>query len=296
MNRRQALRTGLSVAAAAVALRSELSAGQGAVTTAAIAGDTLYVSPAAGSDTNAGGHEAPLRTLAEAARRVNASTGSGPVTVVLAEGIHAIGETTLLGPKGRTFSRTDRLTIRAEILPDDPDWHIGRMPTLIHTMPLSSTWNGRPDPLGSAADGMLIETSHVTVRGLRILGLPVIESPRPGVIKRLYGISRFDRALDDLEIAQCILAGEDSTSIASDFVYRNNGSVLSHTCEHDRDRPARRSRRRPDEDRLPAPGCRISGGQNRGGAVHEAEGLISLPAERAPQRGENGDVTTADFL
>lgn len=213
--------------AAAVALRTELSAGHAAATAA---GDTLYVNPATGNDTNAGGQLAPLKTVAEAARRVNASTGSGPMTVVLAEGIHAIGETTRLSPKGRTFSKTDRLTIRAEVLPDDPDWHIGRMPTLIHTMPLSNTWNGRPDPLGGAADGMLIETSHVTVRGLRILGLPVIESPRPGVIKRLYGISRFDRTLDDLEIAQCILAGEDSTNPNHVSIIAHGNGVNVHHC------------------------------------------------------------------
>lgn len=226
MNRRQALKTTLGAAAAALTLRQEDALAQAGEP----AGDTLYVNPATGNDTNAGGQQAPLKSVAEAARRVNASTGSGAMTVVLTEGIHAIGETTLLSPKGRTFSRSDRLTIRAEVLPDDPDWHIGRMPTLIHTIPLSNTWNGRPDPLGGAADGMLIETSHVTVRGLRILGLPVIESPRPGVIKRLYGISRFDRSLDALEIAQCILAGEDSTNPNHVSVIAHGNGVNVHHC------------------------------------------------------------------
>ena len=36
-----------------------------------------------------------------------------------------------------------------------PHWHIGRMPTLVHTLPLDSAWNGRADPLGGAANGML---------------------------------------------------------------------------------------------------------------------------------------------
>ena len=100
----------------------------------------------AGADTNSGAKASPLRTLAEAARRVNQSTGDGAVTIVLTEGIHAIGETTLLKPERRSFTKTARLTIRAEVLPDDPEWHTGRMPTLIHTMPLPKTWNGRPDP------------------------------------------------------------------------------------------------------------------------------------------------------
>lgn len=230
MNRRQAIRTALGAAAAAMTFRTDGRAGQGAAAPVAIADDALYVNPAGGNDTNAGSRTSPLRTVAEAARRVNASTGSGAMTVVLAEGIHAIGETTRLSPAKRSFSRADRLTVRAEVLPDDPAWHIGRMPTLIHTMPLSNTWNGRPDPLGGAADGMLIETSHVTVQGLRVLGLPVVESPRPGVIKRLYGISRLRRDLEDLEIAQCIFAGEDSTNPNHVSIIAHGNSINVHHC------------------------------------------------------------------
>ena len=228
MNRRDALKTGLGVAAAAMGLPAGTR--QDSVVRPAVAGDALYVNPATGNDTGTGDRATPLRTVAEAARRLNASDGSGALTIVLAEGVHAIGETTRLSPRTRTFSRAGRLTIRAEVLPDDPDWHIGRMPTLIHTMPLSNTWNGRPDPLGGAADGMLIETSHVTIRGLRVLGLPVVESPRPGVIKRLYGISRLTRGLDDLEIAQCILAGEDTTNPHHVAIIAHGDGVNVHHC------------------------------------------------------------------
>jgi len=106
--------------------------------------NTLYVHSATGADTNSGARDSPFRTLAEAARRVNQSTGSGAMTIVLAEGIYAVGETTVLKPAHRSFSTTERLTIRAEVLPDDPAWHTGRMPTLIHTMPLPAEWNERP--------------------------------------------------------------------------------------------------------------------------------------------------------
>jgi hypothetical protein len=88
------------------------------------------------------------------------------------------------------------LTIRAEVLPDDTEWHAGKMPTLVHTMPLSSEWNGRPDPFGGVAYGMQIETSHVTIQGLKILGMPVVEHPKSGAIHRVYPIGRNDRKLD----------------------------------------------------------------------------------------------------
>ena len=115
MNRRQALRTTLTMAAAA-ALRGDLLARQAASPRPAAPGSTLYVSPG-GADANAGAKDVPLRSLAEAAKRVNASTGTGAATIVLTEGVHAIGETTWLKPASRAFSRAERLTIRAEVLP-----------------------------------------------------------------------------------------------------------------------------------------------------------------------------------
>jgi hypothetical protein len=227
MNRRQAIKATFGAAAAVLG-----QGAAGAQNTAAQSGDTLHLNPATGADTNSGSKESPLRSLAEAARRVNRSTGTGVATVILSEGVYAVGETTLLKPEKRTFSRTNRLTIRAEILPDDPNWHIGRMPTLIHTLPLPNppAWNGRPDPLGGAVDGMLIETSHVTIQGLRVLGLPVVESPRPGLIKRLYAISRLRRDLEDLEIAQCVFVGEDATAPNHVPVIAHGNGVNVHHC------------------------------------------------------------------
>jgi hypothetical protein len=119
------------------------------------------------------------------------------------------------------------LTIRAEVLPDDPAWNIGRMPTLIHTMPVPPTWNGRPDPLGGATNGLLVETSHVTVQGLKILGQPVVETPQPGMKKRLYAIARFQRTLEDLEVAQCLFASDEViASLHVGIIAHGNGVVV----------------------------------------------------------------------
>lgn len=190
----------------------------------------VWVNPASGDDGQPGTREQPVRTLAEAARRVNRSEGAGPATIFLSEGVHAIGEPVILKPERRSFTREARLTIRAEVLPDDPDWNAGRMPVLIHTLPLSPTWNGRPDPLGGAVNGMLVETSHVTIRGLKILGLPVVETPRPGLIRRLYGISRLRRDLEDLQVSQCLFAGEEVTNPFHVGIIANGNGVRVHHC------------------------------------------------------------------
>ena len=193
----------------------------------AVEANTVYVHPATGADTNFGDEDSPLRTLAEAARRVNQSTGTGAMTIVLSEGIYAVGETTLLKPEHRTFSKTERLTIRAEVLPDDAAWHTGRMPALMHTMPIPAEWNERPV---GWLDGMLIETSHVSILGLKILGIPLVESPQPGVLQRLYGISRLRRDLEDLEIGHCLFAGDEVTNPHHVGIIAHGNGVDVHHC------------------------------------------------------------------
>jgi hypothetical protein len=231
MNRRKAIEAMFTAAAVSSVLRPGRLLAQETGTKAMVAeGSTIYLHPARGADTNSGAKDNPLRTLAEAARRVNQSNAPGAMTIVLSEGIYAVGETTLLKPERRSFSKTERLTIRAEVLPDDPEWNTGSMPTLIHTMPIPPTWNGRPDPLGGAADGMMIETSHVTIQGLKILGLPVVETPKPGLIRRLYGISRLRRDLEDLEIAQCLFAGDEVTNPNHVSIIANGNGINVHHC------------------------------------------------------------------
>ncbi len=201
----------LSAGAAAPLLRGGKLSAQDA-TPGAVESSIIYLHPAKGSDTNTGTKDSPLKTLAAAAKRVSESTSTDAATIILSEGVYAVGETAVFKPANRSFARDKRLTIRAEVLPDDADWNSGRMPTLIHTMPLSPDWNGRPDPFGGVAYGMMVETSHVTIQGLKILGMPVVEHPKHGAIHRVYPIGRNGRDLDDLEIKQCLFAGDEVTN------------------------------------------------------------------------------------
>lgn len=231
MNRRQALKAALSAATAAAALRGHhVTAQTPAGSSVASATSTFHVHPEKGVDGNAGSKDSPLRTLGEAMRRVNESTASGAMTIVLSEGVHAVTETLVLKPERRMFTKAERLTIRAEVLPDDAEWHIGRMPTLIHTMPIPATWNGRPDALGGAANGMLVETNHVTVKGLKILGLPVVETPQTGLKRRLYAIARLRQDLDDLEVAQCLFASDQLIASLHVGIIAHGTNIVVHHC------------------------------------------------------------------
>jgi hypothetical protein len=230
MNRRDILKAGLSAAAIASVFRPEDASGQAPATGAAGA-EQIFVNPATGADGNSGAKASPVRSLAEAGRRVSQSAGTGPITVVLTKGIHNVGESMVLRPK-RAFSAANRLTIRAEFLPDDPGWTADGMPTLIFTIPFADppTWNGRPDAAGGAADGILIEMSHVSILGLKFLGLPVLEGPRPGIERRLYGINRSSREFEDLEIGHCMFLGDYVTNPVHVAIIANgNGIDIHHT-------------------------------------------------------------------
>ncbi len=224
MNRRDAIKTAFSAAAGAAVLQAGTLFAQQPDTKPPTTGDTIHVNPTTGADTNSGAKDSPLRTLAEAARRVNKTEGSGPMTVILAEGIYGIDETVTFKPERRSFTKTDRFTIRGEVLPDDPEWHTGRMPTFIHTLPLTG-----PKARGLVF-GLLTETSHVTIRGLKLLGAPVVESPKPGMLVRVYPIGRMGRQLDDLEIAQCVFAGDKVTSPNHLGILAHGSGIHVHHC------------------------------------------------------------------
>jgi hypothetical protein len=231
MNRRELI-AGLTLASSAVAGAAgaqQAPAAKAGGPVAASPGATIYVSPS-GSDANAGTKDSPIQTLVEAAKRVNASTGSGAITVILSEGIYPLGAEAHFTAPNHPFTKTERLTIRAEFLPDDPDWHSGRMPTLIHTMVLEPKWNGRPIPNGKTSNGIVIETSHVTIQGLKVLGVPVVETPVLGEVNRVYPIGRFDAKLDDLEICQCFFGGDRVTAPNHCPIIANGSGMSVHHC------------------------------------------------------------------
>ena len=196
------------------------------------AAGAFHVHPS-GHDANPGTKDKPLRTLAAAAQRVNAATGAEAVSIILSEGVYALNEPALFKPANRAFTRDARLTVRAAVLPDDAGWSPRSMPVLVHTMPLSPDWLGRPDPFGGVSYGMQFETSHVTVQGLKFLGTPHLEEPAPKVIRRVYPIAREGAELDDLEVRQCLFTGNrEVAELHCGILARGNGVIVDHCVFH----------------------------------------------------------------
>jgi len=168
----------------------------------------IFINSNSGNDQNTGSADKPLKSLFEAAKRVNEANGKGSINIILSEGIYGLDATVTFHPANWHFTKEERLTIRAAVLPDDADWNPGKMPVIVSTMPLDFKPNGRQDPLGGTSYGIQIETSHVTIQGLRVLGTPVHERPEEGMVRRNYPIVREGRDLDDLRVTQCLFVGD----------------------------------------------------------------------------------------
>ena len=167
----------------------------------------IYVNANTGSNSGDGTYNSPLQTLDEAAKRINSSKGKGEITVYLSKGVYGMSSTADFNPVNWEFTKEERLTIRAEVLPDDANWHPDEMPVILSTMPFSVEKNDKGEITGAQNFGILLQKSHITIQGLRILGEPVHENPSKGILVRNYPIVWEGKNLEDLKITQCLFIG-----------------------------------------------------------------------------------------
>lgn len=183
--------------------------------------EMIYVNANSGNDDAAGSQMTPLKSLFEAAKRVNKLAGKGSIQVLLSEGTYGLAETATFNPTQWIFSKQDRLEIRAEILPDSSAWEPNKMPIIVSTMPFKLERDDKKVITGGSNYGILIESSHATIQGLRILGEPVHEKPKAGVLVRNYPIVWEGKNLSDLRVTQCQFLGNQ-------FALPNHLGILSN--------------------------------------------------------------------
>jgi hypothetical protein len=187
-----------------------------------VSAQEIYVNARAGNDKNTGSQSQPIKTIAEAAERINANTGKGGTTIILSEGVYALTETVVFS--NNKFSEQNRLTIRAQVLPDDANWNPQRMPII------TSIIAGTPKPGdGEESRGLDIEVSHVTMQGLRFTGSPVYYYIEGNQDRRYYPIWREGKNLDDLLVTQCLFTGNiDVSPIRVAVIANGHGLVVDH--------------------------------------------------------------------
>lgn len=178
----------------------------------------VYVDGRAGRDENAGTSEKPVRTLHRAAEIVNGGKEAGLATIKIAPGIYSLTESVTFGGD-RRYTEESRLVIEASILPDDPKWKPALMPVILSTE--DPRKQGNSDEL-TATYGLKIEVNHVTIRGLKFLGNPLLRNWH-------CCISRIGDDLDDLLVTQCMFVGDaDSCDIYCGALATGDRFVVDH--------------------------------------------------------------------
>lgn len=159
--------------------------------------------------------------MSEAARRVNLNREQGGATIVLSEGVHLLTQTVLF--TNDKYSFTDRLVIRAEVMPDDAGWTPRKMPIIITAV------IPEPGVGGEEAKGIQPEVSHVTIEGLRFTGSPDYTYLDAANLRRSYPIWRDGKKLDDLLVSQCLFAGNaDVLPLHVGVIANGYGLVIDH--------------------------------------------------------------------
>lgn len=185
----------------------------------------MYVNVVNGNDTAAGNKDHPIKTVTEASKRINAAKGKGSITVYISKGLYTLSETADFNPKYWEFTKENRLTIRAEVLPGDSNWSPADMPILLSAMSFSEEKNNKGEATGGQNFGLLIQQSHVSILGLRIMGEPVHENPSKGILIRNYPVVWEGKDLEDLHVAQCLFIG-NKYAIPNHLAILSNGKNL----------------------------------------------------------------------
>jgi hypothetical protein len=182
----------------------------------------IYIDSKKGDDKSSGSQSQPLKTIGEAANRINADATTEATTIFLAEGVYVLIETATF--RSDRFSEGNRLTIRAEVLPDDADWNPQRMPII--TAVIAGTLTPGD---GEESRGLEIETNHVTIEGLHFTGSPVYYYIDGKQNRRYYPIWRDGKNLNDLVVTQCLFAGNvDVMPIRVAVIANGDGLVVDH--------------------------------------------------------------------
>lgn len=185
---------------------------------------TIYIDAKHGNDLNPGTEVLPIKTLKKAAEKINQSVGETSTELILTEGIYLLDSAIIFKP-AIEYSTTNRLVIRAKVLPDDPNWKPSSMPSVLPLL-----LDKKKDPDGEWANGIQIATSHVTIAGLKIMGSPVHEYIAENKIIRSYPIVREGADLKDLLISQCLFIGDEQILPLHLGIYAAGNEVVVDHC------------------------------------------------------------------
>lgn len=177
---------------------------------------TYYVDAQHGSDSGEGTAVAPFQSLEHAVNHSNTQTGDAPIIIKVMPGIYLLEDKININPV-KIMKEDVRFTIEAAVMPNDDEWSPEVMPVIQSISDNNSTTQF------AHATGILVASSHVTIRGLKFLG-----NANPQV-KYYYPISKEDPELSDMVVSQCYFIGDkESSKIQGGIWAHGRDNVVSH--------------------------------------------------------------------
>ncbi len=170
------------------------------ILTPCVIAETVYVDSRNGEDTNPGTKDKPVCTIGRAAEMLRAKAEGGPTTIKVEPGVYNLAETVVF-ERMDPYTEKDRLIVEASVLPDDPEWSPALMPAILSTE--GPRQQGKLNAL-TGTYSLDVKISHVTIRGLKFLGNPLLRNWQ-------CCIQRVGEGLTDLLVAQCLFVGDPET-------------------------------------------------------------------------------------
>ena len=176
---------------------------------------TIYVDSNTGDDKNSGTKEAPLFSIKKAAEIIRRKDNN-IYTMKINPGIYILDNHISVSTEKEISNKN--IVIEASILPDDTSWTPDKMPVIA-----SRAMKGETPIHPNFVISLLVEESHVTIRGIKFHGYFY-----PHV--RYFPVARFDKAKTDLLVEQCMFIGDANISQIQAGVIASGDEVRIDHC------------------------------------------------------------------
>ncbi len=180
-----------------------------------IQAQAVYVDCINGDDYNPGTKSSPVYSINKATEIIK-SRANDIYTIKINPGIYILdNHVPVVTEKETTYKR---IIIEASVLPDDTSWTPDKMPVIT-----CKAMKGELSIHPNFVVGILVEESHVTIRGIKFQGYFY-----PHV--RYFPIARFDKTKTDLLVEQCVFNGDANISQIQAGVIANGNEIKIDHC------------------------------------------------------------------
>lgn len=173
----------------------------------------VYVDSNTGNDKNPGTKESPVYSISKAAEIIKSSDNNIYI-MKINPGVYILGNHVSVATVKEMTNR--RIIIEASVLPDDTSWTPEQMPVIA-----CKAKKGEIQDSYNFVASLLIDESHVTIRGIKFHGYFYPNA-------RYFPVARFNKTKTDLSVEQCMFIGDENVSQIQSCIAHGNEVIIDH--------------------------------------------------------------------